>query len=169
MFEKLFGNEKTQPRKRAALDQKPMFAPNTKIAYKPNLINVLQTEHRSLLDLFEKATMTAHAGMQQKSKAFFTEFKDKFVDHVLKENTSLYIFLQHSAKPGAAQKSISSAKHEMDLIAREIMQFLDYCIDDSTEFGSEFLERLNVVDKKLKKRIIDEESLIYPNYKKAGR
>ena len=61
------------------------FAPNTKIAYNPNLISVLEREHRELADLFEKASMTAYAGMQKKSRVFFLEFKDRFIDNVLRQ------------------------------------------------------------------------------------
>jgi len=144
------------------------FAPNTKIAYNPNLISVLEREHRQLADLFEKASMTAYAGMQKKSKVFFLEFKDRFIDNVLRQNISLYIYLQHAAKPGKDRKAIRKIKAEMDMIAREITHFLDYSIDERTDFDEEFLGRMEKIEKKIKQRTYAEESQVHPIYKRHG-
>ncbi|MCH2189579.1 MAG: hypothetical protein MK188_01475 [Gammaproteobacteria bacterium] len=144
------------------------FAPNTKIAYNPNLISVLESEHRNLTELYGKASMAANAGIQHKSRLLFLEFKDRFIDNVLRQNISLYIYLQHAARPGKDRQVVTKVKAEMDMIIREITHFLDYSLDEGTQYDDEFLARMEKVAKKIKQRTYTEESHVYPIYKRYG-
>ena len=145
------------------------YAPNTKIAFKPELVALLLEEQQTLLSVFEKASMTAYAGLNAKSKVFFTEFKDIFVDHVLRENISVYIYLLHVTDNQKTENKIRKIKSEMDSIAREIMRFLKFCIDESTEFDEDVLVRIDSIGLQLKQRIETTESMVYPNYARASK
>lgn len=166
MFEKFFGREEAERKERenSTHADSPKFAPNTKIAYKPHLIPTLQKEHQQLLDVYERASVAAHARIPKRSKKLLEQFKDLFVDHVLRENTSLYIYLQHSAQGTTSQKAIRSVKSEMEQIGREVMQFLDYGTKESTEIDDEFLQRMDKISEILHRRIKQEEGYVYPNY-----
>ena len=166
MFEKLFGRGETEQSESDDSNQLEVdaFAPNTKIAYKTTLIPTLEKEHQDLLDLYDHASKAAHAKLAKRTRKLLSQFKGQFIDHILRENTSLYIYLQHSAHAGAPKKSISLIKYEMEKIGREVMQFLEYGIKESTKIDDEFIKRMDAVSKIIHKRIEYEEGHVYPNY-----
>ncbi len=166
MFEKLFGRDEAELKEGevSSRPDSPKFAPNTKIAYKPSLIPTLQKEHQELLDVYDRSSKAAHARLTKRAKKLLSQFKDMFVDHVLRENTSLYIDLQHSAQGVTSKRAIRSVKSEMEQIGREVMQFLDYGIKESTAIDDEFLQRMDEISEILHRRIKQEEGYVYPNY-----
>jgi hypothetical protein len=166
MFKKLFSREEAKPEKgRGKTHSNSLkFAPNTKISYKPELIPDLQQEHRDLLNLYQQASKAAHAKIPKQSKKLLIQFKDIFVHHVLRENTSLYIYLQHSAQDETSEKSMKTVKAEMEKISREVMKFLNYAIKESTPINAEFLQRMGDISEILHDRIEQEEGDIYPDY-----
>lgn len=170
MFEKIFSREGAKRKEvgHSTRSDSKKFAPNTKISYKSSLIPTLQKEHQELLDIFDQASKAAHAKMAKRSKKLLLQFKDMFVDHVLRENTSLYIYLQHSAQTTTSEKAIRFVKTDMEKIAREVMQFLQYGIKETTSIDDEFLKRMDEISDVLNRRINQEEKHIYPNYLTCG-
>lgn len=170
MFEKLFSREQVKRKKAeySTRSDSEKFAPNTKISYKSSLIPALQKEHQELLDVYDQASRAAHAKISKRSKKLLSQFKDMFVDHVLRENTSLYIYLQHSAQTTTSEKAIRSVKSDMEKMAREVMQFLQYGIKESTSIDREFLKRMDEISEVLHRRIKQEENHIYPSYLTNG-
>lgn len=170
MFEKIFSREGAKHKEvgLSAHSDSGKFAPNTKISYKSSLIPTLQKEHQELLDIFDQASKAAHAKMTKRPKKLLLKFKDMFVDHVLRENTSLYIYLQHSAQTTTSEKAIRVVKSDMEKIAREVMQFLHYGIKETTSIDDEFLKRMGEISEVLHRRINQEEQHVYPNYLTNG-
>jgi hypothetical protein len=171
MFKKLFSRdeakrEKDKPEKGKDTihSNSPKFAPNTKISYKPELISNLQKEHRDLLDVYDQASKAAHAKVPKQAKKLLIQFKDIFVHHVLLENTSLYIYLQRSAQNEKSEKSMRAIKSEMEKISRDVMQFLNYAIKESTPIDADFLQKIDEISEVLHHRINQEEGDIYPDY-----
>jgi len=172
MFESLFGREAAESQERAsnsAHSGLSKFAPNTKIAYNSTLIPALQRKNVELLDLYDKAYRAAHLKDAKQTKKLLSKFKYTFVNHVLHENTSLYLYLQRSAKDSTSKDSIEFMKFEMDKIARQIVKFTRYGIKTSTSIDDEFLQRMSSASKILRSRIKEEENFVYPNYLAKGR
>lgn len=171
MFESLFGRDEAENRERdrSTHSDSLVFAPNTKIAYSSTLIPTLQRKNIELLDLYDQAEKAARARNIKQTKKLLGKFKYTFVNHVLHENTSLYLYLQRSAKDTTSKESIQFMKFEMDKIARKVMQFTRYGIKESTDIDAEFLQKMNSVSKILHSRIKEEENFVYPNYLAKGR
>lgn len=171
MFEKVFSREEaiSNEGEHATHFDSSKFAPNTKIAYKPTLIPTLQKENQELLSLYGQASKAAHARNTKLTKKLLAEFKYIFVHHVLHENTSLYIYLQHSAKDLTSKESIRYMKSEMDKIARKVIRFVDYGVKESTSIDYVFLQKMDEILKILRRRIKEEENFVYPNYLTKGQ
>lgn len=171
MFKKLFSREdanreedKPEKGKDTNHSDSPKFAPNTKISYKPELIKNLQKEHKNLLEVYDQASKAAHSKTPKRAKKLLIQFKDIFVHHVLLENTSLYIYLQRSAQNESSEQSMKAIKSEMEKISRDIMQFLNHAIKESTPIDAELLQKIDEISEVLHHRIKQEEGDIYPNY-----
>ncbi len=168
MFEKLLGRQPSAEQKReqdASLANSKGYAPNTKIAYKANLVPVLEKEHQVLVSLYMDAMTAAQNRKSNLAKTLLAKFKDAFVDHVLKENTSMYIYLRHSAKHKSSHDAIKSVKGEMDQIGRQVKQFLDHSIDEETVVDAKFVLDMQEIGEILMQRIEQEETFVYPHYR----
>lgn len=139
------------------------FAPNTKIAYTPHLVPMLENQQRDLLAIYWKALTAAQNHKDELTRKYLIEFKDMLVEHLLKENTSLYIYLRNSVRKPSAQEAVKAIKVEMDKLARKIKQFLDKSIKQET-FDADFIEGLKLVGDALRERIEKEAAYVYPNY-----
>jgi len=170
MFEKLLGRQPTikEEAKQGVLVTNRMgYAPNTKIAYKPTLVPTLQKEHQLLMSMFWKAVDAAESRKTDLTKELLNMFKDMFVDHVLKENTSLYIYLRHSAKKESSQEAVRALKRDMDVIGRKVKDFIDYANMETTEVDAQFISEMRSVGGLLQRRIEQEETFVYPTYQPA--
>ncbi|RBP52858.1 hemerythrin domain-containing protein [Arenicella xantha] len=139
------------------------FAPNTKIAYKPKLVPLLEQQHRDLMAVYWKTLTAAQNHKNELTRQYLIEFKDLLVGHLLQENTSLYIYLRNSARKPSQKEAVTAIKTEMDKLARGIKQFLDKSIK-KTDYDADFVERLKLVGDALLERIEKEEAYVYPNY-----
>lgn len=171
MLGKLFGRDETERKESetSTRNNTHKFAPNTKIAYKSTLIAEFEKDHVDLLELFEQASEAAQTGADKRSKLLLSQFKGMFVDHILRENTSLYLYLKHTAHGEASQKALRSIKLEMEKIASEVMRFLDHAIKESTPIDDDFLQRMSQASEKIHKRIRHEEDHVYPIYRSKNR
>lgn len=139
------------------------FAPNTKIAYTPNLVPMLENQQKELLAVYWKTLTAAQNHKDELTRQYLIEFKDMLVEHLLKENTSLYIYLRNSARKPSAQEAVKAIKLEMDKLARTVRQFLDKSIKQAA-YDADFVERLKLVGDALRERIEKEAAYVYPNY-----
>lgn len=149
---------------RASFDDTPQYAPNTKISYDKKLIKGLESEHQQLLTLFGKVVEQVQAEKEPEAKKTLAKFKTLLMSHLLKENTSLYVYLKHTADSEADLSLITDMKHEMDVVGRNVVRFLNTNIDASTRLDHVFLEQFQAVGVQLVKRIEREESQLYPTY-----
>ncbi|GGZ96962.1 hypothetical protein GCM10008090_01510 [Arenicella chitinivorans] len=141
------------------------FAPNTRIAYKSTLVPTLEQEHKELMAVYWKALAAAQNHKTELTRKLLLKFKEQFVDHLLKENTSLYIYLRKTAKKPSAKQAVTSVKSEMDKIARSIMRFLEEATKADAVYDVVFVDRLTQMGEALTQRIEKEEAYVYPNYR----
>lgn len=166
MFEKFVSSSELGTKPNKGSKSKGNYAPNTKIAYKPNLIPSLVNENKVLIELFDKAQRSAKTRLGWRLRKQLNQFKDHFVDHLLRQNISVYIYLQHVSS-GNTRKTIRLVKGEMDQIGREIMAFVDYAISGPS-LDEKFLSKMDRARELLLRRIDQEEDFIYPSYQATG-
>jgi len=143
-------------------------APNTKLAYNPALVAKLEEENRQLLSVYWTTLTAAQNRQLELTKRLLVEFKDLLVDHLLRENTSLYVYLRHSARMPSSRKAVKSVKSEMDEISRNVMRFLDKAIHEDINFEGDFVMRFEEIGSALTERIEKEEAFVYPNYRPSN-
>ena len=169
MFDKIL--DRLSPDKNKSVEKEVIasgsqrFAPNTKIAYKPDLVSTLQKEHSELQSLFWKTLTAAQNHKDELTRKLLIQFKDLFVDHVLKENTSLYLYLRHTASKPSSAEAMKNIKSDMDRLGRKIKQFLDESIHEDSSLDDEFIVRFKLVGAALDERIEMEEEFVYPHYR----
>lgn len=149
---------------KTANETQESFAPNTRIAYKSTLVPTLEQEHKELMGVYWKALAAAQNHKKELTRKLLLKFKEQFVDHLLKENTSLYIYLRKSAKKPSAEEAVTSVKSEMDKIGRSIMRFLEESTKEDAVYDVVFVDKLTQMGEALSKRIEKEEAYVYPNY-----
>ena len=172
MFDKLKLRKSKDSSKHNAQDQQhsqqSQFAPNTKIAYKPKLVPKLIEEHRALTDLYWQILTAAQNNEPDLTRSLLVKFKDLFVDHLLKENTSIYLYLSHSAKEQRSRQAVKSVKAEMDEIGRQVMRFIDNSTCQGAKFDSQFVQEFQRIGEALTRRIEMEEEYVYPSYRPSA-
>lgn len=167
MFDKFLERlsfEKSGNRKQPNNSNSQQCAPNTKLAYNPSLVAKLEQENRQLLAVHWKILAAVQNRKPDLAKQLLIEFKDLLVDHLLTENTSLYVYLRHSARMPSSRNAVKSVKSEMDEISRSVMHFLDTAIHEDIDLNGNFIERFKEIGEALTERIEKEEAFVYPNY-----
>lgn len=145
-------------------------APGTAIRYSAELIEQLESDHRSLLALFGTIQSSFKAGQLQAVVEKLENFRTAIQSHLLVENVRLYIYLEHQlADDEASHQLIHDFRHEMDGIGKAVVGFLAKYRDLSrdTNLVASFGRDLEAVGRVLSDRIRREESTLYPLYAPA--
>jgi hemerythrin len=164
ILDKLSSDKTKRVEKEVIASATQRYAPNTKIAYKPELVSTLQKEHTQLQSLFWKTLTSAHNHKDDVTRRLLTRFKDLFVDHVLKESTSLYLYLRHTAEEPNSEHTLKTIKADMDVIGRKIKRFLDESINEDSSLDEHFIAEFKRIGIALNERIEMEEEFVYPRY-----
>ena len=142
-------------------------APGTEIRYNPNLVNKLEDDHQELLGIFgeinEAFAVADYSLVTDKLK----EFKRGFLDHILVENVSLYVYMKSAFHDDEANIDlIQEFRSEMDGIGKVVRAFLlKYeTIGVDKDLASSFGAELAGIGEALVARIKREEGTLYPLY-----
>ena len=147
--------------------EEPTFAPGTEIRYNPDLIETLKRNHQVFWELYEQIKTASIADdrplIQQKLK----EFRMSFMQHILTENVSLYVYLsKFYGDDKSTVDLVKKTRSEMDKIGKTVRAFMQKYetmdVDDS--MFATFSEGLESVIQELDKRITTVETSIYPLY-----
>ena len=143
------------------------YAPSTNIRYKDDLVSTLEHEHQQLLSVYTAINEAARLGKIAQIKKLLDQFLDVFNEHALREYTNLYVFLDHSyaTKPQLAT-DIRSFKLEMTQIGKAVRKFChDWRSTEKRDFDlAVFANELGTLGDILSKRIVTEETRLYPLY-----
>jgi regulator of sigma D len=137
------------------------------IAYSPNLVQEMLSDHRELLAAYGDLVRAANARDGVVFKVGLIHFKSLLVSHLLKEAVKLYIYLRQKLKGDeGSYYLVTSYKSEMDSISRTAMAFVDeYSLREPGDLDyaklSKQLQDIGVV---LGDRIRREEAELYPLY-----
>ncbi len=127
-----------------------------------DLINELKSEHRRVEDIFsnlEKNGATTAKGLKT-----ILESKQMLFQHLEKENQQLYPVLRECAKTDKLLKrTLDTFAHDMEDVLEVIREFYDkYTV--SIDNYDEFLKDMLRTKMLLKKRIMNEEIILYRAY-----
>ncbi len=147
-------------------------AKGTEIRYDENLIDRLQNDHKTLLQIYTEINTALDKQNFKVIAEKLAKFRVGLTDHLLTENVKLYVFLDNELASDAMNSElIRSFRREMDGIGKTVMDFLrkyqasgvnaDNAVDFRKDFG-----KLGEV---LSDRISREESTLYLLYSQIER
>ncbi|MDH5178249.1 MAG: hemerythrin domain-containing protein [Gammaproteobacteria bacterium] len=147
--------------------QQTIYSAHTEIPYNPQLIKELESENKLILAGFRLLQGKIKRRDSEGSRAILVDLKHALLNHFVKENVSLYVYIkavnQHSP---ATTGLIQELKREMDGV--QSMLFLFFSSYLHCDIGLEELEameqELGVITKVLQWRIRREEKELYPLY-----
>lgn len=147
--------------------QKAVASPDVAIAYKPALIEELQTEHRELMHLFKVLVAAHQRGDHDAAVSNLKRFTYALRAHLLKENLHLYVYLKHALKDDQESSGLmASMRVEMGKIGRVLNDFVTrytsapWDLEMRQDLGAE----INKIAEVLTVRIQQEEDVLYPMY-----
>lgn len=174
ILDRLFRTEKIAsvlaepPPKAAAASPK---APGTSIGYDDGLIVGFKGDHRLLLDIWAKLDAAVTAGNLRQVEVSLDHFRKVLMDHLLKENVRLYVYLEHMLKDDlTSHHLIHEFRHEMDDIGKVVLGFLTRykSISSQPELAASLASDMKNIGAALVDRIQREEATLYPLYAPAA-
>jgi len=144
--------------------------PNESANYSDSLIMMLQNDHEQLFVLYHKIQDQFKENSDfKKMQSLLNDFKLALEIHLMVENTQLYDYIRIKNKANQdTTEFVDDVQNEMKLIADNALLFLQkYNTQEEYEQHIDhFLEDLSQIGITFAKRIILEESKLYPLYKK---
>ncbi|MGE0333139.1 MAG: hemerythrin domain-containing protein [Ramlibacter sp.] len=135
--------------------------------YDPVLIPSLVSDHVALLTLVRRAATAAALGDAPSARQALRKFHSLLTDHLLIENTRLYLYIRsapHAKASGQAQLS-RAYQVEMNQIARTAALFVEqYTANDRAVLGPAFMVDQDSIRQTLAARFAREEGALYPLY-----
>jgi regulator of sigma D len=174
LFDLLFGRKKENTEAAPAQVVVPAGAaahtadaPGTTIHHDPHLIERLMGDHQVLLDIFGAISEASKSGDLVEAQKQLEHFRTTIMDHLLKENVRLYIYLEHLlANDAVAHELMHGFRREMDAIGKVVVGFLSKykSLASHPELAAEFSRDLTAIGEALVARIRREEETLYPMY-----
>ncbi|MBN2824238.1 MAG: hemerythrin domain-containing protein [Campylobacterales bacterium] len=148
--------------------EEDLKATHESINYNAQLINMLENDHEQLFTLYHQIQeQFAQDSNFKQMQSVLNDFKLALEIHLMVENTQLYDYIRYKNKENNnSNEFVDSVQDEMKTIADNAMAFIQKY---STQKGYEenidhFLEDLSKIGITFSKRIIVEESKLYPLY-----
>ncbi len=140
--------------------------------FDPVLIPSLVSDHVALLTLIRRAATAAALDDAASARRALRKFHSLLQDHLLVENTRLYLYIRsapHARASGQAQLS-REYQVEMNQIARTVDLFVEkYFAHDRAVLGPAFMVDQDSIRQTLAARFAREESTLYPLYAPAAQ
>lgn len=146
-------------------EEPKVYVKGAKIAYYPNLIEEFKKEHAQLFSLYTEIVKNYEQTQIDKVSSNLKEFKRVLVDHLMKENILLYIFLKYLYVENIEHKNFAyKMQKEMTIIGNSVFDFIQRTTSDSFEYNREFKSELDAIGVALTERVELEESSLYNLY-----
>jgi iron-sulfur cluster repair protein YtfE (RIC family) len=124
----------------------------------------IKQHHEELIEGFKKVGKTSL--QSQEGKDLFVHVKTKFMTHLNFEDKMFYPVLNKAAEADKElQNTLKIFAKEMQEIAESIMVFFEQ--DDLNSGGSRFIRAFEKNFSLLRQRILREENILFPKYKKV--
>lgn len=174
----LFGaasaDTKSQPasaRGQRATSGEARLRPGHALSYDPGLVKSLQDDHQALVQIYQRVDAACRALKFTECKEALRQFRARFTDHLIVENTRFYLYVKHSmeASDPASAEIARGFQQEMNQIAKVVTSFVDkYSGNEEVLKGADFAQELQGIGKALAERIEREEKALYPLYVPMG-
>lgn len=146
-------------------DETKVYVKGAKIAYYPNLINEFKEEHAQLFSLYSEIVQDYEQGRTENIADTLREFKRTLVDHLMRENILLYVFLKYLYVDNNEHKQFAyKMQKEMTSIGNSVFDFIQRAAEDSYEYNSEFKRELDAIGTIFVERVELEETSLYNLY-----
>ena len=100
------------------------------IPYYPNLLDLLEKDHKHLLDFYTHISHTLALKQYHLIPAQLGQFKSDFKEHLDEKNIKFYGYLEQTYKNENVQfAELRRFRKEMRSIERTVIKFLDYWIN----------------------------------------
>jgi len=129
-----------------------------------HLITVLENDHKELLKIYNEMVQKSKEMKYKEIKTLLHKFLILYKNHILLEDTKLYIGLQNKYKDYfRVAKMIEDMQKEMNGITRTVTMFVRK-YEHSLSYSNleEFSNELSQIGQALGKRITTEEERLYP-------
>ena len=98
--------------------------PSSAIPHEKSLIEQLKAEHQTLINLFTDVVKLAENKRYDKAINVLETFRSQLTEHLIKENTKLYLFLNAHYRHEQNQfMKVSKLRKEMTSITKALMEF----------------------------------------------
>jgi hypothetical protein len=137
------------------------------LSYNPNLIEKLKGDHQVLLGVYGEIKAASDARNFPLVIEKLQELKRGFMDHILTENVSLYVYMKNSFNDDdASLELVQGFRSEMDGIGKVVRAFITKyeTIGVDSDLAASFAEDLAGIGAALVARIEREEGTLYPLY-----
>lgn len=146
-------------------EEPKVYVKGAKIAYYPNLVDEFKEEHAQLFSLYAEIVTNYEGNQMARVSSNLKEFKRVLVDHLMKENILLYIFLKYLYVENIEYKNFAyKMQKEMTTIGDSVFDFIQRATSESFEYNSEFKSELDGIGAALVERVELEESSLYSLY-----
>lgn len=146
-------------------EEPKVYVKGAKIAYYPNLVEEFKEEHAQLFSLYTEIVKNYEENQVDRVSSNLKEFKQVLVDHLMRENILLYIFLKYLYVENIEHKNYAyKMQKEMTTIGNSVFDFIKRATSDSFEYNSEFKSELDAIGAALIERVELEESSLYSLY-----
>lgn len=128
-----------------------------------SVIDAMRAEHKLLLEHLAKAKELGC--YTPEAREFIYKVEKEFKDHLTKEDGELYKALRNVAKTDTHTKTIlESFARELEMVTNDVVSFFDAHAKDSNHehFEKDIVHLIASVEA----RIVKEEHILYPLYKK---
>jgi iron-sulfur cluster repair protein YtfE (RIC family) len=141
------------------------YAPGTKIAFDPELVEDLKDDHQKLLELYTKVCTCYDKQDTDNLRTNLLSFKVELTSHLLRENTKLYVYLKSKFDSDPNNRElVTDMQREMGKIGHDVFQFLRDASQPDMVFDSQFKAQLDQIGAILVTRIKAEEDMLYELY-----
>ncbi|MCP3920995.1 MAG: hemerythrin domain-containing protein [Desulfobacterales bacterium] len=125
------------------------------------LINDLTNEHQTVIGILNEVASLNIASDEAREK--LKTVKDALINHIKKEDSQLYPFLNKQAETNTSLKSkLNMFAKDMDSVTKSVFEFFDNY--ENEESNHEFAKSFGRLVGMLKTRIMKEEKVIYKEY-----
>ncbi len=141
--------------------------PSGSIAYDPELVNSLKSDHQELVRIYTTIKSAAAESRYDEIRNLLSNFKLTFQTHIAVENVRFYVYVQqHAALDADTSNFIADVRKEMNGIARAVMKFVDtyMTLPPTSSTVSGFNSELDQIGTVLVQRVQLEESRLYSLY-----
>ncbi len=139
----------------------------SKLAFDSKLIDKFHKDHEELVGHIVNVQKALDKNKEKKAKQFLKQLRIRMLGHFMEEDIKLYWYLKrYYSEHGDISQTIAMFESSIKDIQREVINFLDYYLQETQKLDKKFEEKFSEIVQTLSSRIQTEESSLYTLYVK---